>query len=71
MATEKYRTFDLHAGAIHVVIENAHGHESRHTIYVVGVEDINAHVQQLMADVDSHANLIMNRMKAAGYQVGK
>lgn len=70
MATELSRTFDLPASAIHLVIQDLYGHMSNHTIYVAGtsgVDDVNAHVTQLLADVDTSAEQVLTRMKAAGF----
>jgi hypothetical protein len=69
MAVEKSRSFDEAAGAVHLVIENLHGHRSHHTVYVAGatgVTDVAAHVAQLLVDVDTRASAIRARMIAAG-----
>jgi hypothetical protein len=69
MATETSRRFNEAGGAVHVEIENIHGHTSYHTIYVAGsngVEDVATHVAQLLIDVDAQAAKIRERMIAAG-----
>ncbi|MCU1247094.1 MAG: hypothetical protein JWQ49_123 [Edaphobacter sp.] len=69
MATEKSRCFNEAQGSVHVEIENLHGHCSHHTIYVAGahgVEDVAAHVEQLLIRVDAQAATVRERMIAAG-----
>ena len=72
MAKETSRRFNEAGGAVHVEIENMHGFTSHHTIYVAGangVQDVAAHVAQLLVNVDSQAATIRARMIAAGMPV--
>jgi hypothetical protein len=72
MATETSRSFDEARGAVHVQIQNMCGFTSHHTIYVAGangVQDVAAHVAQLIVDVDAQASTIRARMVAAGMPV--
>lgn len=70
MAKELSRTFDHGAGAVHVVVEDEHQHQSHHTFYVVGpagVTDMKAAVAERMAEIDTHAAHVRERMIAAGW----
>lgn len=67
MATEISRTFDLNLGAVIVQIKDQFGSVSFHTLYLLGVPDVNAAVAQLLTDTDAAAAVIRTRMIQAGW----
>jgi hypothetical protein len=73
MATEyQARTFDTGSGAIFLFVQDAiFGNRSAHTIYVAGangVADVEAEIARILAEADDHAQVIHDRMVAAGWK---
>lgn len=68
MATEISRTFDLPHGAVVVQIKDQFNNVSFHTLYLAGVPDVNAAVENLLTDTDTASALIRERMIAAGWK---
>lgn len=68
MATESSRTFDLDHGAVHVGIKDSFGKETFHTVYVAGVEDVEAHIAERLKEVEEQAAVIRERMQKAGWK---
>lgn len=68
MATETSRTFDLDHGAVFLGIKDSFGKESFHTLYVAGVQDIDAEIAKRIAEVEEQSTVIRTRMEAAGWK---
>jgi hypothetical protein len=70
MATVTDKQVDMQAGAVHLRVKDAIlGNESLHTIYLSGpsgVVDVNAAIEQIKADTDSHAQVLHDRLSANG-----
>lgn len=67
MASEVSRAFDLEHGKISFVLKDSFGKESYHTVYVSGVEDVEADVAKRLEELDAQAAVIRERMKKAGW----
>jgi hypothetical protein len=73
MASEyQARSFDTGHGAIFVFVQDAvFGNRSAHTIYVAGangVADVDSEVIRILAEADANAQVIHDRMVAAGWK---
>lgn len=71
MATEVSRTFDpTQAKVVVHVKDDVLGNVSAHTAYLAGahaVTDVNAWVQQVLAEVDTQAAAVKAKLVAAGW----
>jgi hypothetical protein len=73
MASEyQARRFDTGSGAIFLFVQDGvFGNRSAHTIYVAGpagVADVDSEVIRILGEADSNAQVIHDRMVAAGWK---
>lgn len=68
MATILSKTFDTAHGAVFLNVKDAVlGNISVHTIYVAGLQDVQAAIDKALADVDAQAQAIKSGLEAAGW----
>lgn len=68
MATEISRTFDRGRGMVTIAVKDSFGEVSSHAIYVAKVPDVDARIAQLLTDTETQAEVIHERLVAAGWK---
>lgn len=65
--SEVSRIFDPESGAVHAVLRDSLGRASHHTVYVAGVEDVDAELAKRGEETEAQAQVIRERMTKAGW----
>lgn len=69
MATMLSKTFDTAHGSVFLEVKDVHlGNITKHTLYVANTPDVNAAIDQILADADTNAQIVKDKMIAAGWQ---